>query len=446
MKTNYLPLVVLALAGCRQATVPAIAQNDAPTPIQEVKRDTPLDKYLARPEAVYRWENVDDGEWVGGDANLRLISQTWQGKPWTHRLQIFRPANLRHPEAAILNISFGSGSIPETFIGQQLANATGATVVNVFNVPNQPIYGKIEDDLIAYTLAKYLETGDETWPLLFPMTKSVTKSMDALQDWSEQNGAKITKFVVTGASKRGWTTDLVAATDTRVVGAIPIVYNNLNLPAQIAHQKEVWTTTSPMMAPYANSGLFDQTNTDAGKQLMEMIDPWSYRSRLTMPKLLISATNDGYWPHDASSLYRAELPGQTDMFLVPNAPHILGANITAAIGSAAAWTNLLLDSKATPKLSLKVEDGDKGRVFSLSTDGAPRIARLWLASSGSKDFRNAKWRSVELEPRDGGYKATVTEEALYPGGAKYAAAFGEIEVAAQPLPLRLSTDVWEGEK
>ena len=446
MKPNYLPLVVLALAGCRQATTPAIAQNDAPAPIQEVKRDTPLDKYLARPEAAYRWTKGADGEFAGGDANLRLVSQTWQGKPWTHRLEIHKPDTVRHGDAAILNISFGSGSLPESFIGKQLANATGAYVVNVFNAPNQPLYDRYEDDLIAYTLGKYLETGDETWPLLFPMTKSVTKSMDALQDWSEQNGGKISRFIVSGASKRGWTTDLVAATDTRVVGAIPIVYNNLNLAAQIAHQKEVWTTTSSMMAPYAEVGLFDQTTTESGKKLMEMIDPWSYRARLTMPKLLINATNDAYWPHDASTLYLKDLPGQTDMFLVPNAPHILGADITAAIGSAAAWSRLVLDGKPAPKLTLKSEEGEKGHTFVLSTDGAPRVARLWLASSRSKDFRNAKWRSVELKPRDGGYKATVAEDALYPAGTKYAAAYAEIEVAAQPLPLRLSSEVWEGEK
>lgn len=446
MKPHYLPLVLLALAGCRQTTAPAVAQNDAATPIQEVKRDTPLDKYLARPEKAYRWENVADGEWADGDANLRLISQTWQGKPWTHRLQIFKPDNPRTPEAAILNISFGSGSLPESFIGKSLANATGAYVVNVFNVPNQPLYERYEDDLIAYTLGKYLETGDETWPLLFPMTKSVTKSMDALQEWSAKNDAKISRFIVTGASKRGWTTDLVAATDTRVVGAIPIVYDNLNLPTQIAHQKEVWTTTSSMMAPYAEVGLFDQTTTESGKKLMEMIDPWSYRARLTMPKLLINATNDAYWPYDASTLYRKDLPGQTDMFMVPNAPHILGSSLPAAIGNAAAWSRLVLDGKAAPKVTLKNEEGETGRVFSLSTDGAPRIARLWLASSSSKDFRQAKWRSIELQPRDGAYKATVTSEALYPTGAKYAAAFGEIEVAAQPLPMRLSSDVWQSEK
>ncbi len=441
MTFKFFPLLVLALAGCQQAPKISAAppKMPAPTPIPA---QTTLDLYLARPESASKWTEIRDGEFApgDGDANLRLVSQTWQGKPWTHRLQIFRPAVAKHPNAAILNISYGSGSFPETFIARQLANATGTTVVNVFNVPNQPLYDRTEDDLIAYTLGQYLETGDETWPLLFPMTKSVTKTMDALQEWSAQSG-KITKFIVTGASKRGWTTYLTAASDKRVIGAIPIVYDNLNLPAQIQHQRAIWKSTSPLIAPYAEIGLFDQMGTEKGQKLMTMIDPYAYRAKLTMPKLLINATNDGYWPHDSLKLYRAGLPGETDVFYVPNAPHVMGDKITAVIGCAAAWSNLILDGKAAPHVEMEVSTGEKGRVFFLKTGGAPRMARLWFASAASEDLREATWKSVELQPRDGGYKATLNDAALFAMG-KHAAAFGEIEISAQPLPLRLSSGMW----
>ncbi len=444
MNLKTFPFLLLALAGCRDAATPVAAQNEMPAPAP-VKAQTSLDKYLARPETAYKWAEISDGEFApgDGDVNLRVTSQTWQGKPWTHRLQIFRPQNLRYPDAAILNISFGSGSISDTFIGKSLADATGATVVNVFNVPNQPLFERSEDELIAYTFAKFLETGDESWPLLFPMTKSVVKAMDALQSWSEKQagGTKINRFLVSGASKRGWTTYLTAASDARVVGAAPIVYNNLDLPKQIAHQREIWQETSPQIAPYEKLGLFDQMNAERGKKLIEMVDPYAMRARLTMPKLLINATNDAYWPLDALAIYRAALPGQTDLLHVPNAPHSLGQNATIALGSAAAWSRLVLDGKAAPKLDLKVEDGDKGRVFSVKTDGAPQIARLWFASSPSKDFRRASWKSVELQPRDGLYKATLSEQTLFAAG-KYAQAFGEIEISGQPLPLRLSSELW----
>ena len=104
----------------------------------------------------------------------------------------------------------GGRASPETIsLGLELARKSKAPVAFLYDVPNQPLLeGNLrEDDLIAETFVRYLKTQDENWPLLLPMVKSVVKGMDVLQAFGKRDWhISIDKFIVAGASKRGWTT------------------------------------------------------------------------------------------------------------------------------------------------------------------------------------------------------------------------------------------------
>ncbi len=54
----------------------------------------------------------------------------------------------------------------------------------------------------------FIERPSDPFILLrMPMTKSAVKAMDAIQDFVKQNNiADVKKFMIGGASKRGWTT------------------------------------------------------------------------------------------------------------------------------------------------------------------------------------------------------------------------------------------------
>src|SRR5437868_14036150 len=112
-----------------------------------------------------------------------------------------------------------------------IATTTNSVVSELRDVPNQPLrfagdpYGpREEDEIIAYTWRKFIDTGDATWPLRLPMTKATVRSMDTETSFLgtvEPSRVQLDDFVVAGESKRGWTTWTTAAVDRRVVAIVP---------------------------------------------------------------------------------------------------------------------------------------------------------------------------------------------------------------------------------
>ena len=162
-------------------------------------------------------------------------------------------------------------------------------------VPNQPVVFKddpehkprSEDDFIAYTWNKYLRTGDEKWPARLPMTKSAVRAMDAVTAFAatpEGGGSRVSRFVVSGASKRGWTTWTTAAVDQRVIAIAPAVIDMLNVEPSFIHHYRAYGAWSDAVKDYTEQGIMDWMGTPQFRALMKIEEPYEYRDRLTMPK------------------------------------------------------------------------------------------------------------------------------------------------------------------
>ncbi len=437
---------------------------DAPAAERLNLRSGPLHKYVAQADDSFGYELAESGH-EGQCSWLRfnVTSQTWQGIRWRHVVWIFLPTsnasiatkeNLQVTgDSAVLFIGGGSWkndwsvrppqnlALPREFgILSLLAANTQSPVVLVEQVPFQPILdGRFEDAIIAETFRRYIMGEGEDWPLLLPMVKSAVRIMDvAQQQLKERFALDIKRFTVSGASKRGWTTWLSAAADSRVDAIAPIVIDMLNMPAQMQHQMETWGKYSDEIADYTNLELQKHLSTPRGQSLQQIVDPYSYREILDLPKLLIFATNDRYWTLDACNIYWNDLVGPKNVLYIPNNGHGI-KDLDRVVAGLGALHRARKENKVLPEVQWAYSESKtgNGKLVVTLDDADIESCTLWIAKTAGKDFRNANWISIPMfEASEATYAAPID----YSDG-KNIAFFGEVVIKDGSHLMYLSSNI-----
>lgn len=405
-----------------------------------------LEDYVRKPDKAFAWKHKNKVDLPDGTMyHLQFTSQEWQGVVWEHDIQLFIPKGVELNGSMFLWNQGGKPGIESGLFGMELARRMKAPVALLFGIPNQPLLdGKREDALIAETFVRYLKTKDASWPLLFPMVKSLVRAMDALQEFCRKElKIEITRFIVSGASKRGWTTWLTGAVDSRVVAIAPLVIDTLNFPEQIPHQLKSFGQYSEMIKDYTTAGLVPIPNTAEAKLLWRMIDPWHYREKLTMPTLIVNGANDPYWTTDALNLYWNDLKSPRWIFYVPNAGHGLvethadgKKDRNRGLATLAAFTYFQVHKKEMPKLDWKFDEADGKVNASVASSISPRKVRLWVAQAPTRDLRKAKWVARDVEVKG---NAIQVQSAIPEKG--FMASFAEMEYDIEGRVFWLSTQM-----
>jgi len=398
----------------------------SPLPAQQ---ETALDRYVRAPDPAYSWQLQSTHQGIGFRTfNLRLTSQTWltnaevSAPRWQHWLRIIVPSNLQSSKAVLL-INGGRadepnpGPAPLEF--STVVALTGIVLAELRAVPNQPLTftgesaSRSEDAIIAFSWDKYLRTGDEKWPVQLAMTKSAVRAMDAVSEFlrtPEAGSHPVDGFVVAGGSKRGWTSWLTAAVDRRVIALAPLVFDALNGEPSFREHFQTYGFWSPAVADYERIGIFAWLGSPPSRALNRIVDPYEYRSRLTMPKYIINAAGDEFFTPTSSHLYLSGLSGANSLRYVPNAGHSLEGAETETLASAIAWANAVIRGNPVPQYSWQFPEPNR---ITVNAGSIPALVRLWQASNASaRDFRRetigAAWTSTILLPASGGvYQATI---------------------------------------
>ncbi len=464
------------LAALAQETTvsPSTPQNTYPTA---------LDTYVAAadPNYSYTLETTITGTYAGIGYTgyiYDMISQEWNpdgyvltnanSNPiWHHWLQIIVPNNLDTSlTTAFLYIGGGSNTttVPSSVDSGTLALAvqTGTIGVCLPTVPSQPVqfvdepFNHTEDEILAYSFNKYLETGNTTWIALLPMVKSAVKAMDTAQTvvpTLTSNQAQIEHFVVSGVSKRSWTTQLTTAVDPqqRVVAMMPIVLPLLDMARQIEYQHEYYQGATDFlvdgytqaMEDYVYYDAFSRFDTPEGKSILQIVDTYAYKDRASMavPRFYLCGSEDQFFLPGSELFFVDDMQGPTHIRYVPGADHWASdlTSLTAFYSSVLAGVDL-------PDYDWSITD--HGSTLQLTTTTTPTQVRLWQAANpNSRDFRNTtvwggssssvpSWSSQTLSGSGGDYVAHIATPAT---GAT--AAFIEFAYVVNGRTIYLTTGV-----
>jgi PhoPQ-activated pathogenicity-related protein len=265
----------------------------------------------------------------------------------------------------------------------------------------------------------YLDGADADWLALLPMVKSAVRAMDTVQTVAfDKKHVTVNDFVVTGVSKRGWTTWLTAAVDDRVCAIAPCVINVLNMDEQMKYHKKVYEGVtagtvggySEAVHDYVDEGVFDDMDSPRFQSMLGVIDPYEYRDRLTMPKLMINSTGDEFFVPDSCQFFLDNLPGENYVRYQPN----LGHDVVSGQTTLKQFYKAVLNGTDLPDFSWTVKpDGS----IHMTTEDVPTAVKLWQATNPStRDFRQSFaapfWTSSTLAADEPGvYVASVPEPA-----------------------------------
>lgn len=295
-------------------------------------------------------------------------------------------------------------------------------MISVSNVPNQTLnYQGVnkplaEDDSVAHSWKLFI--GDtqkyQDASLHIPMSASISQVFRlAKKELGQQN---IEKFIVTGASKRGWATWLAALSDPDVNAIVPFVLDLLGTKKSLEHMYQSYGKNWPIaFYPYYKQEIDQQIGTNEFARLMTLEDPLAYRntdlgSRLNIDKYIINASGDDFYVPDNSRFYYNQLPGSKSLRVVPNSTH--NGVLSVAEQSLTTFVNRFQEQRKLPEITEKVQgNDDEEKVLTVSFSEKPTSILRWTARNpAARDFRYAcdvKYSSAPVSLASGGETLSI---------------------------------------
>jgi len=360
---------------------------------------------------------------------LNLTSQQWLGPKetpngiWTHQLLIVRPDEVQTEDVGALYITGKTNEDPaiistdmDAVIASVLATGAKVTSAALLQAPNQPISfigdtvpKRYEDDLISYTWVRFAKNPSRPdLVAYFPMVKAAVAAMDAITEFTmmkvqkKQYSKPVSRFYISGASKRGGVTWLTAAfegskpeSQRRIIGAAPIIYDFVNITHVLPRMYQLYNGWSFAFEPYRQNNLMQLIGTPALDILASVIDPLypPYLAGIAnIEKFVVTASDDEFMVTDSDQLWWHLMPFPKLRYIAPNASHGLDGAQVEVFSAIANHMKAIIEGRPRPHIDWRfTSDGS----LVVESDQEPKKVHIYRAQTiptepYRRDFRRFK--------------------------------------------------------
>jgi len=348
---------------------------------------TSLMDYVWNTDQMMSWEIISKKKYDDLTFyHINLISHIWE-----HTVHVFVPSNIIS-DIVLLRVgsgTIGSDCIPDKMM-HNIAIATNTVTAKLFSVPNQPIIfndneSLIEDAAMAHSWYLYCEYDNPELLINFPMVKSVVNAITMLSEFCD-----IKRCVLMGASKRAQTIWLTALIDKRVCAIIPLVFDTLNFQQTLPRHKQWYDDINHPLDEYHRYDIFTLDNLEK----LSIIDPYTYRDRIHIPKYIINSTGDKFFLPDSSNYYFHDISGTNLLLYISNTCHDLHSLKTETICNF--YQHIIHDIPF-----VTYEWKILRACIHISLQSLPKKQTIWYAINPiNRDFRlstiGPNWKSIDL--------------------------------------------------
>ena len=181
---------------------------------------------------------------------------------------------------------------------------------------------------------------DPMWLTNIVMVKAAAQCIKATEEFLETRGIiKTNGWVISGASKRGWTALLLGSANqtisgVKVVGLAPLVPIMPDLKKAIHRQWQSYGGYSWAFKDYMNTGICHDMDGEEMEEVYKIVDPLSYMDRLEgIPKLIIMSSDDEFMQFDWTNIWYDQMKGESHLQIVANSEHTMITGIMPSLTS-----------------------------------------------------------------------------------------------------------------